>query len=137
MIRATPAARPPDSTATRQGRPTAVGLRLRYVFGDGAMLGPGKVELLESIGATGSIAAAGRRMGMSYKRAWLLVEAMNASFRAPLVESRRGGAAHGGACLTPTGVEVLALFRRLEAKARAAGAFEIEELERLRTDVAV
>ena len=70
-------------------------LRLRILF-DGAMLGPGKAELLEHIRETGSIAAAGRRMDMSYKRAWSLVEEMNASFRDPLVTSTRGGPGGGG-----------------------------------------
>ena len=71
-------------------------LRLRVVFGDGAMIGPGKADLLERIRETGSISAAGRAMGMSYKRAWMLVETLNALFRDPLVESIRGGV-QGGA----------------------------------------
>jgi molybdate transport system regulatory protein len=78
-------------------------LRIRLVFDDGAMLGPGKADLLELIRETGSIAAAARRMGMSYKRAWLLVETLNASFRETLVESARGGRGHGGARLTGKG----------------------------------
>ena len=60
-------------------RPTPSGLRIRVVLGPGVMIGPGKADLLEGIRETGSIAAAGRRMGMSYKRAWTLVEGMNAS----------------------------------------------------------
>ena len=72
-------------------------LRLRIVFGDVVMLGPGKAELLERIQQTGSIAAAGRSMAMSYKRAWMLVETMNAAFCEPLVASSRGGAERGGA----------------------------------------
>ena len=67
-------------------------LRMRILFGDSAMLGPGKADLLELIRDTGSIAAAGRAMSMSYKRAWSLVEEMNHAFRAPLVDSSRGGA---------------------------------------------
>ena len=67
------------------------------------MLGPGKADLLELIAETGSIAAAGRRLGMSYKRAWSLVETLNAMFRDPLVESSRGGATFGGARLTENG----------------------------------
>ena len=65
--------------------------RIRIVFGPEEMIGPGKAELLERIAATGSIAAAGREMGMSYKRAWQLVEVLNAMFREPLVHSSRGG----------------------------------------------
>lgn len=116
-------------------RPTRRGLRLRYVFDDGSMLGPGKAELLALIAETGSIAAAGRRMGMSYKRAWLLVEALNRAFALPLVERNRGGASHGGATLTPTGRTVLTLFQQLEAKALAAGAEEITALEGLLADM--
>ena len=92
-----PAARDADRMAKR---PTPSGLRIRVVFPSGTMIGPGKADLLEGIRDTGSIAAACRRMGMSYKRAWMLVETMNAGCRAPLVASARGGAAHGGATLT-------------------------------------
>ena len=74
-------------------------LRLRILFDD-AMLGPGKAELLGRIAETGSIAAAGRQMDMSYKRAWMLVEELNAAFQAPLVTSTRGGPGGGGARLT-------------------------------------
>ena len=110
-------------------------LRLRVVFGDDAMLGPGKADLLEHIREAGSIAAAGRRMGMSYKRAWTLVEEMNAAFRAPLVDSARGGAKGGGARLTETGQAVLAHYRKLEDAAGAAGSEEIAALEALLKDM--
>ena len=111
-------------------------LRLRIVFGDVVMLGPGKADLLEGIRETGSIAAAGRRMRMSYKRAWMLVETMNAAFREPLVESTRGGAQGGGARLTATGEAVLAHFRRLEKRVSEAGAAEIASIQGLLRDVA-
>jgi molybdate transport system regulatory protein len=104
--------------------PTPPGLRIRLVFPDGAMLGPGKADLLELIRETGSIAAAGRRMGMSYRRAWALVETLNASFEEPLVRRARGGAGVGGATLTEAGAAVLASYRRLEAKAAEATAEE-------------
>lgn len=97
------------------------------------MLGPGKADLLAMIAETGSIAAAGRRMGMSYKRAWSLVDVMNSMFEAPLVASSRGGASHGGATLTETGETVLALYRRLEVKSQAGAEQEIEALEALAT----
>lgn len=97
-------------------------LRLRIMLAPGLWLGPGKADLLEGIAETGSISAAGRRMGMSYKRAWGLVEGLNATFSAPLVAASRGGAAHGGAGLTPLGTEVLALYRRAEADSTAASA---------------
>lgn len=101
---------------------------LRLYF-DNAMLGPGKAELLGHIRETGSISAAGRAMGMSYKRAWTLVEEMNSAFTSPLVASARGGSGGGGAHLTPEGEAVLALFREIERKSRAAGAAEIAALE--------
>jgi molybdate transport system regulatory protein len=107
-------------------------LRIRLVFGDGAMLGPGKADLLELISETGSIAAAARRMGMSYKRAWLLVETLNATFREALVESARGGRGHGGARLTETGERVLAAYRAMEGRASEATAAEIAALQALR-----
>lgn len=115
----------PDKTdATR--------LRIRIIFGDsGGMLGPGKADLLTLIHETGSIAAAGRRMGMSYKRAWSLVETMNDMFADPVVESSRGGAAHGGAQLTQTGLRVLNLYRSLATKAAKAVAADMAALEGL------
>lgn len=109
-------------------------LRLRLLFGPGAMFGPGKADLLEAIARTGSIAAAGRAMSMSYRRAWALVETMNGLFRGPLVVRGRGGAGGGGAQLTPLGAEVLARYRRLETAARAAGAEEITALQALLAD---
>ena len=102
-------------------------LMLRLYFGD-AMLGPGKARLLETIDSEGSISAAGRAMGMSYKRAWSLVDEMNSAFRAPLVESVRGGPHGGGAALSETGRSVLASYRALEAKVAQAGAGEIATL---------
>ena len=106
-------------------------LRIRIVFGSSGMLGPGKADILELIQETGSIAAAGRRLGMSYKRAWMLVETLNTMFAVRLVESSRGGASHGGARITENGERVLALYRSFEAKAANAGAPEIKSLERL------
>lgn len=98
------------------------GLFLRLIFPDGARFGPGKAELLDRIARTGSISAAGREMGMSYKRAWSLVEEMNALFSAPVVESTRGGAGGGGARLTETGSTILAAFHSLQAAATQAAA---------------
>lgn len=119
----------PDNRAPR--------FRLRLVFSPGEMLGPGKAELLERIARTGSIAAAGREMGMSYKRAWQLVETMNAMFRDPVVESTRGGARGGGAVVTETGHAVLAEFRELEAVAQSAGAEQIARLTGMLRDIPV
>jgi len=94
-------------------------------------IGPGKADLLEAIGRTGSISAAGREMGMSYRRAWLLVEAINASFKRPLVQTATGGQSGGGASLTPLGEKALALYRTLELKADQGVALELAGLEAL------
>jgi molybdate transport system regulatory protein len=107
------------------GASTDPRLSIRIVFGEEAMLGPGKADLLEGIRDTGSIAAAGRTMSMSYKRAWMLVEEMNRAFREPLVESTRGGAKGGGARLTVAGEAVLANYRQLEEVMAEAGAARI------------
>lgn len=104
------------------------GLKLRLVVAGGDWLGPGKADLLAGIAETGSISAAGKRMGMSYKRAWGLVEVLNAMFREPLVSASRGGAGHGGAELTETGRKVLALYRTMQAKSEEALADEIAAL---------
>ena len=101
----------------------------RLDFTPGGRLGPGKVQLLEAIGETGSISAAGRSMKMSYRRAWLLVEEMNGMFREPVVSSQRGGKQGGGAHITPFGEEVLARFRAMEKKAQAAIRTDLDWLE--------
>lgn len=98
-------------------------------------MGPGKADLLEGIERTGSIAAAGREMGMSYKRAWQLVETMNAMFCEPLVHSSRGGTKGGGAVLTEAGKAVLAEYRGLEEKARKAGEPHIAKLQTMLRDI--
>ncbi|SLN34164.1 winged helix-turn-helix domain-containing protein [Roseisalinus antarcticus] len=113
---------------------TAPRLRLRIQFGGQAMLGPGKADLLGRIREAGSIAAAGRAMGMSYKRAWNLVEEMNRAFREPLVGRTRGGPSGGGAHLTEAGDRVLAHYRRLEESAARAGAADVAALQALLRD---
>ena len=109
--------------------PPPTRLRLRLLFGDDAMVGPGKVELLERIRDAGSISAAGRGMAMSYKRAWMLVEEMNAAFRTPLVDSTRGGPGGGGARITEAGAEVLRRYRAIERAASQSAAGDIAALE--------
>jgi molybdate transport system regulatory protein len=103
-------------------------LILRIDFDGERAIGPGKIKLLELIEALGSISAAGRRMGMSYRRAWLLVDALNRCFSEPLVASHAGGAHGGGAVLTPSGCAVVRHYRAVEAAAQAAGAMHIEAL---------
>jgi molybdate transport system regulatory protein len=114
----------------RLRHPDRLGLHLRVVLDDAVAMGPGKVELLEGIVQTGSIAAAGRRMGMSYKRAWLLVDEMNTMFAGPLVGAAKGGAGGGGAALTPLGQRMLAAYRGLETAAAKAGARELTTMRR-------
>ena len=111
-------------------------LHLRVRFADGSWIGPGKADLLELIQETGSISAAGRRMGMSYKRAWTLVGTLNAMFRTPLVDSARGGAQGGGAGLTPLGVEILTRFRRIQSAAHRAAQADMQVMEEHRSDMA-
>lgn len=88
----------------------------------GGRLGPGKVALLEAIAREGSIAAAGRSLGMSYRRAWLLVESLNAMAGAPVVAAAAGGAGGGGAALTEAGRALVADYRAIEEAAVAATA---------------
>jgi molybdate transport system regulatory protein len=103
-------------------------LRIRVIRGADIVIGPGRADLLGHIDNTGSIAAAGRQMNMSYKRAWELVEAMNNVFAHPLVEAVKGGAGGGGARLTATGHAVLAAYRSLQAEAAAAAAPALDRL---------
>ena len=110
-------------------------LRIRVVFGERGMIGPGKADLLDGIDRHGSIAAAGREMGMSYKRAWELIGTLNAMFHAPLVTRTRGGAGGGGAVLTDLGREVLTLYRGVETEAAGAGARQIAALRGLLRDI--
>jgi molybdate transport system regulatory protein len=91
----------------------AVSVRLR--FADDARLGPGKIALLEAIGRTGSIAAAGRDMNMSYRRAWLLIDSLNRMFDAPVVHASPGGPNGGGAALSALGRELVGAYRAMEA----------------------
>lgn len=119
------------TTGSGRGRP---GARLRVVLDDQIALGPGKADVLEGIRETGSIAAAGRRMGMSYKRAWMLVETMNRCFGEALVETSRGGRSHGGARLTAAGEDVLARYRRMESATRDAIADDLAALRTMLAD---
>ncbi|MEJ5212125.1 MAG: LysR family transcriptional regulator [Burkholderiales bacterium] len=104
---------------------------LRILLGGASSLGPGKVALLEEIERHGSISAAARAMGMSYRRAWLLVDAMNTAFREPLVTTATGGAGGGGAAVTDFGREVLRRYRAMEAKAHKAIEADLERFDAL------
>jgi molybdate transport system regulatory protein len=103
-------------------------LTLRLDFGPGEAIGHGKIRLLEAVRDHGSIAAAGRAMGMSYRRAWMLIDELNRIFGEPVVETKQGGPAGGGASLSPLGHRVVHHYRAIEAKAQAAAAGELAEL---------
>ncbi len=99
------------------------------MFADGLRLGPGKVALLEAIDAAGSISAAARTMGMSYRRAWLLLDEMHEMFSSPVAETAHGGARGGGATLTPFGRELIARYRAMEAAVRQVTQGDVAFLE--------
>jgi molybdate transport system regulatory protein len=107
--------------------------QIRIMFRKAIAMGPGKADLLQAIGETGSISAAARRMKMSYRRAWLLVDTMNQCFDRPLVETATGGNHGGGARITELGKEVLGRYREMDAKASAAVSKEIIAFTRLMT----
>jgi molybdate transport system regulatory protein len=113
-----------DPRKTWEARP-----RWRLARRGAIALGPGKADLLEAIAASGTISAAAGRLGMSYRRAWLLVAEMNRSFRAPLVLTSRRRSA--GAALTRDGSAVLRLYRRMETRSLAASAADLRALRRL------
>lgn len=103
----------------------AVTVRFRVELSDACAIGPGKVALLEAIATRGSLSQAARDLNMSYRRAWLLLTGLNASFRDPAVMLTKGGHGGGGACLTPFGEELIVTYRAFEAdlEARAGTAF--------------
>lgn len=122
---------PMTQTATPTAVPPRLRIKLRLEYDSPLILGPGKAELLSRIGRLGSISAAAREMGMSYKRAWTLVEEMNAAFADPVIDSARGGAGGGGATVTATGQQVLAHYRALETLLREAGHDDLQALNAL------
>jgi len=105
------------------------GLTLRVMRGRRPAIGPGKAELVERIAETGSISAAARAMGMSYRRAWQLVEALNRACREPVVMTAVGGKRGGGAEVTDFGRRLVRLFRAMEGKASAAIAADLKRFD--------
>jgi molybdate transport system regulatory protein len=105
--------------------------QIRIMFRKAIAMGPGKADLLRAIEAAGSISAAARELGMSYRRAWLLVDTMNQSFKSPVVETLTGGQKGGGARVTELGHEVLDRYLAMEAKAMASVQKEMAEFTRL------
>lgn len=103
-------------------------IKIRIPFGKLSAIGPGKADLLDAIERSGSISGAARQMGMSYKRAWDLVDTMNHCFREPLVATAAGGSHGGGAHVTELGYNVLRRYREIEAKAVKSVGKELQEL---------
>ncbi len=95
-------------------------LKAQLLCGDELAMGPGKADLLDAIHEVGSISGAGRKLGMSYRRTWLLVDAMNRCWAEPLVEAVAGGGEQKGARVTAAGLEVLKAYRALEKAVAAA-----------------
>lgn len=105
-------------------------LTLRVDFGPGKAVGPGKIRLLEAIDDRGSISRAGRALGMSYRRAWMLIDNLNRTFRRQVVTARPGGERGGGAHLTPFGRTLVARYRAIERRSQKAAARELAALQR-------
>ncbi len=105
--------------------------RIRVLFGSAYAIGPGKADLLQAIEQSGSISAAARSMGMSYRRAWLLVDTMNQCFREPVVDTATGGKGGGGAQITAFGQAVLRCYRAMESSAEASIAKTMPDFSRL------
>ena len=104
-------------------------LTLRLDFAAGQRIGPGKIALLEGIDRHGSIAAAGRELGMSYRRAWLLIDALNRMFAEPIVATRPGGKAGGGARLTEDGVALLRLYTMMQNRLVEGSSSDLKAIE--------
>ena len=106
-------------------------LSIRIDLASGNRIGPGKIALLEAIRSTGSISGAARSIGMSYRRAWLLVEEINQTVREPAVTAETGGAHGGGAVVTPVGEQIINLYRSIESQARSAAGSEFRAIGKL------
>jgi molybdate transport system regulatory protein len=105
--------------------------RMRITSGDVISVGPGKIALLEAIKETRSITAAAKSIGMSYRRAWILVDDLNAGLKKPAVASSKGGDHGGGSELTAVGESLIGLYRRIEEQAAKACASDIRAMLRL------
>jgi molybdate transport system regulatory protein len=112
---------------------TAARITLRVDLGAGSdsRIGPGKIALLEAIREHSSISGAGRQFGMSYRTAWLLVDAMNRLFKSPVVTTATGGRDGGGAALTALGEELIEAYRELESATLTAGGKALQSMERM------
>jgi molybdate transport system regulatory protein len=106
-------------------------LTIRIDFDGGPAFGPGKADLLEAIAAEGSIRKAAARLGMSYRRAWLLVKSVEKTLGMPVVAATSGGRKGGGATLTKAGREIVASYRKVQSKATRAAAAELRAMEKM------
>ena len=106
-------------------------IRIRIAFRENIAIGQGKADLLEAIHRTGSISGAARDLVMSYRKAWMLVDEMNQCFRSPVVLAAKGGLRGGGAQVTPLGLEALARFRQIQAKASAAIEADVRQFRKM------
>ncbi len=125
-----PAARSATGARTSRHAPSAR-FRLRVTSGETISVGPGKISLLEAIRQTRSITSAARSIGMSYRRAWMLIDELNASLKKPAVHSAKGGERGGGSELTEVGEALIDLYRRIEERAAKACAADIATLLKL------
>lgn len=105
--------------------------QVRVLLGSAVAIGPGKADLIEAIGRTGSISAAAREMEMSYRRAWELVDTMNRCFRREVVRTSTGGSGGGGAEVTRFGHDVIQRYRAMEIKAAQSVARDMKGLTSL------
>jgi len=112
-------------------KPAPARLWLRIDLADGGQIGPGKIALLEAVDAHASISGAARALGMSYRRAWQLIDALNGLAAAPLVETHIGGRSRGGATLTEAGRRLIAAYRDLSTSADRAGRQALREISSL------
>lgn len=102
----------------REGAGAGLKLKAQLMVGDEIAFGPGKADLLSAIEKAGSISGGARLMGLSYRRAWMMVETMNRLFDQPLVATRTGG--RGGASITASGSRILADYRALQSRLEEA-----------------
>ncbi len=135
MISGFEACLPPAMAGSRskesRGTRTADALSIRIDLADGGRVGPGKIAVLEEIARTGSISAAGRALGMSYRRTWMLVEDLNLALGKPVVETIAGGAGGGGSRLTEAGEAVVACYRAIEAESTVVAGRHLKALNRV------
>nr|WP_060818236.1 LysR family transcriptional regulator [Caballeronia sordidicola] len=119
-----------DPTRSASGRPE-VRFRMRIRQADAVAIGPGKIDLLEAVREHGSISAAARSLGMSYRRAWLLIDELNGTLKTPATSSETGGSSGGGCVLTPVGEKIVRLYREIEEEAARSCSPQISSLIRM------